>query len=1104
MASKRIKGITIEIDGNVTPLQKKLASLDSSLSKTQASLRDVNKLLKTDPSNVELLTQKQKLLTKAIDDTKTRVSELKSAQALMVDESGNVKDGYQDAYDSIGREISATESKLKSLTEQQKQFGSVTAQQWKLAGEKISEVSSKVTDVGTNMTKYVTAPIAAGAGAAVAAFNDVDGAMDTVITKTGATGEALEEMQQSVKNLATTIPTDFSTAGEAIGEVSTRFGLTGQALEDLSGQFIKFAQLNNTDVSTSIDEVQKALSAFGKSSDEAGTMLDVLNRTSQNTGVKIETLTSGLVKNAAAFEEMGLSAEQSIALLGQIEMSGADTETAMNGLRKALKNAAAQGKPLTSVLSDLQEEILNNDDSTQALNDTYEIFGKSGDQIYQAIKNGTIDFEDLSDQADILADSMDSVSSTFEATVDPTDRLQEVLNELKSLGADIGESMMPAIERAVDAIIPKIEELSGWWTNLSDDTQDMILKCAGFAAAAGPVVSIIGKLGSGVGSLVGGVGSLIGAVQKAGGFLAAIQAALAGPAGIVALVAALAGTVALGVWEGANNDLADSISEAKELQQTISDGQSDRKSAMDDMAKSATLAQDLKGKISDLQKRESLSNSEKKQMAIYVAQLNDLYPDLGLEIDDVTGKLEEESEARMENVDAIIAEAKAAKEQEHLQEIADQMIEIEDELKEKMTERTELYGDIIELQKQMADPTSASIIPELTGRMDEATAAYETLDGTIQELQISYRDLDAEAGQITEDIYGTGEAATTTSEQIGEAGTSIADTTSSALSIADGAITNTQANLDSLAQSYAESATQAYDSLMNQAGYFEQMDETTSTSLADMEANLSAHVAATKTYSDNLNTAMEWAASSTNENAMAIVQYLADMGMDGADEMQALVNAINDGSIDSSTILSDWGELSANNKTIAGNYTTLEDNTDAMRTKTTEDFRDAARDTVTHTRKMADTVTTEASQMATGMENGESRVRHSVDNLQRDVRRVSFNFRQHIALPHFSISGRFDAQAQTVPYTSVNWYRKAQNQPYFFDQPAVIGVGDVPEVVLGREKYDKLVNNTNNRNISQNVVININQLPGESMTDLAQRIKSVFTAETGREAASWA
>lgn len=97
----------------------------------------------------------------------------------------------------------------------------------------------------------------------------MDAGLDIVAQKTGATGDELEDMCQIVKDLATEIPTDFETAGAAVGEVNTRFGLTGQALDDLSAKFIKFAQLNDTDVSTSIDNVSSVMNAFGMDASEA-------------------------------------------------------------------------------------------------------------------------------------------------------------------------------------------------------------------------------------------------------------------------------------------------------------------------------------------------------------------------------------------------------------------------------------------------------------------------------------------------------------------------------------------------------------------------------------------------------------------------------------------------------------------------------------------------------------------------------------------------------------------------------------------------------------------------------------------------------------------
>lgn len=149
----RIAGITIEIGGNTTNLQKALKGVDSQLKTTQNNLKDINKLLKLDPTNTELLTQKQKNLEQAINLTKERLETLKQAQS-------QVAEGSQE-WDALQREIIATEQQLDSLETEYKNFGSVAAQQIKATGEKMKEFGSKIEDVGKKLSKISGA--AAGA-----------------------------------------------------------------------------------------------------------------------------------------------------------------------------------------------------------------------------------------------------------------------------------------------------------------------------------------------------------------------------------------------------------------------------------------------------------------------------------------------------------------------------------------------------------------------------------------------------------------------------------------------------------------------------------------------------------------------------------------------------------------------------------------------------------------------------------------------------------------------------------------------------------------------------------------------------------------------------
>ena len=397
--------------------------------------------------------------------------------------------------------------------------------------KKVDAVGQSLQKVGTSLSKNLTAPIVAVGAASVKAFNEVDEGLDTITQKTGATGEEAEAMGEIMKNLATSIPTDFKTAGEAVGEVSTKFGVTGDELESLSGQFVKFAQLNNTDVSNSIDSVQKALSAYGLGAESAEGFLDRLNKTAQETGADVDKLSTGIVSNATAFREMGLSIDESVVFMGQLERSGANSETVLNGMRKALKNATAEGKPLDVALAELQNTILNGTDSMDGLTAAYDIFGKSGDQIYGAVKDGTINFVDL---ATAMTDAGNSVSDTFEGTLDPTDEFKTTMNELKVVGADVGGTLLqmviPVI-RQVGEIITKVKEA---WEGLSPETQQMIIKAAGIVAAVGPVLVVIGKVVSGISSII-----------SIGSALVAAIGAISAP--VVAVVAVIGGLIAIGV-----------------------------------------------------------------------------------------------------------------------------------------------------------------------------------------------------------------------------------------------------------------------------------------------------------------------------------------------------------------------------------------------------------------------------------------------------------------------------------------------------------------------------------------------------------------------------
>lgn len=523
--AEKIKGITIEFKGDVSNLQKSIREANKSIATTTKELTQVNKALKFNPTSVELWKQKQELLNQKVQDTATKLGALKKEQEQM--KAAGV-DATSAEYRALERQIIETTSQLKTFKGQLDAIGSAKLQ---ALSAQFKQVGEKMEQVGKGLTKNVTAPIVAVGAASVKAFNEVKGGLNIVANKTGATGKELEAMQTSARNLAKELPTSFEDAGTAIGELNTRFGVTGEKLEELGKQYIKFAKVNGVDLNSSIDETQKALAAFGKGADEAPGLLDVLTKASQKTGASVDTLTKGLVQNAAAFQELGLDLNQSTLAMAQMEKSGANSETVMQGLRKALKNAAKEGKPLDQALSELQNTIENGNGSMDGLTAAYDLFGKSGDQIYAAVKNGTLDFEALAAAAEDAGGTLDSV---FEETLTPAEKFQTTLNSVKDAGYQIGGTLMQVLEPALKVVAEKMQAISEWWGKLSPETQQMIVKAALIAAAIGPVVLVIGK----VISLVGTVMGILPTLGTALGILT-------GPIGLV--VAAIAAVIAIGV-----------------------------------------------------------------------------------------------------------------------------------------------------------------------------------------------------------------------------------------------------------------------------------------------------------------------------------------------------------------------------------------------------------------------------------------------------------------------------------------------------------------------------------------------------------------------------
>ena len=521
--------------GSVQAQQFKAAleEINQSLDGTKGKLEDVDKALQLNPGNTDLLQTKFELLGQAVEEASDKVTMLEEAEAQAADQLANGEIGIEQ-YADLQVQLENARAEADQLKQAYVSFGSVALQRVSAVGQKIEELGTKTEKLGNFLNKYVSVPVVAAGTAGVAAFKSMDEAMDTVTKKTGATGGALEDMQNRAKEIAETVPTSFQAAADAVGEVNTRFGLTGDALSDLSTKFVKFADLNDTDVSTSIDNVQTVMAAWGVETEDAGLLLDTLTKAGQDTGVSVDTLSQALSSNKTYLDEMGFSLSDSAMFLANLDKNGVDANATLAGMKKALVNATKEGKTSKEALSELQDTIANSTDKTEAYQKAMELFGnKAGPAIADAVMEGRLSFEEL---GTTLQDFSGTTENTFKDTLDPIDQMTTALNTVKDIAGEVGGMIFETLNPSLQKLNDYVKKAKESFEKLSPKTKDAIVKFGLIAAAIGPVLSVGGKLTEFFGSVISLAPKLGAAISFLTGPFGLVVLAIAAVIAIVALV----------------------------------------------------------------------------------------------------------------------------------------------------------------------------------------------------------------------------------------------------------------------------------------------------------------------------------------------------------------------------------------------------------------------------------------------------------------------------------------------------------------------------------------------------------------------------------------
>lgn len=601
MAS-RIKGITVEIGGDTTGLDKALKSVNSSIKTTQSGLKDVSKLLKLDPTNTELLTQKQKLLKDAIGSTKEKLDALKLAQeqAKAQLESGDLG---QDKYDALQREIIETEQELKRLQEQAIESNAALAKIEEV-GDKLQTAGDKISGAGQKLLP-VTAAVAGLGTAAVKTTADFDTSMSQVQATMGITKDAMSDLNgesvntvEALRDLAKQMGSETAFSASECADAMNYLALAGydtQEIYDTLPTVLNLAAAGGIDLASASDMVTDAMSALGMETSQADTMVDQMSKTASTTNTSVAQLGEAILTiGATAKTVKGGTAELNTALgiLANNGIKGAEGGTHLRNVILALQSPTDKA---AACMESLGVEVYDSEGNMRSLNDILGDLNTSMDGMTSAEKQNII--SSIFNKTDLAA-----VNSLLVSTGDSWDSLQQSITEsggaaqqmadtqldnlsgqitilksaLEGLAISFGEILMPKIRAAAKKIQEFVDKLNG----MNDEQKETVVKIAAVVAAIGPMLILFGKVTSTVGTAMKGFSGLTKGIAKLGvkiagssGSITGLGSALGAVAGPVLAVVAVIGTLAAAfatLWKTNDEFRENIIGTWNQIKETVS------------------------------------------------------------------------------------------------------------------------------------------------------------------------------------------------------------------------------------------------------------------------------------------------------------------------------------------------------------------------------------------------------------------------------------------------------------------------------------------------------------------------------------------------------
>ena len=566
-----IKGITIELNGDTTKLDKALRDVNKETRTVQRQLSDVEKALKLNPGNVDLLKQKQRLLGEEIKSTGDKLDMLKAADKKTTEEMKSGTEGAAEKHNELQRQIAVTEAKQKSL---QKEFNKLSALPGKLGevavgmqnvGSKVSAAGGKIKSIGSTFSGASVA--AAGAVTGMTKFAmDTETNMSKVNSILGLSGDDWTSYENRLKKGAKELGKSYDEYADAAYQA-----ISASVPKDDVPKFLassaKLAKGGLTDMSTATDLLTTIMNSYGLSVKDCSKVNDILIQTQNRGKTTVDQLGASMGKVIPVASSSGVSIKELAAQYSILTRQGVQTKIAGTQIRSMLSELSKNGSTADTTLrkvsgksfAELIKSGSNVGDVLKILDSEAKKNGKSLKDMFgntnaasaalALMKNGTAGYDKelkaMTNSSGLANRASKEMSDTAQS------RLVKAMNQAKNAMADFGAQVLPIIT----PMIQKITDLAKKFDSLPEGVKKFTVYALLAVAAVSPLLMTIGTLTSGVGSMITGIGKITNGVgrlaqsfQNLGGMAGIMGKAigfLTSPLGIA--IAAISAAIVVGV-----------------------------------------------------------------------------------------------------------------------------------------------------------------------------------------------------------------------------------------------------------------------------------------------------------------------------------------------------------------------------------------------------------------------------------------------------------------------------------------------------------------------------------------------------------------------------